>query len=124
MPGCGKSTYVKNHLKDRSLAYDLDAIAAAFRLKMPHDEYHDGARKMANDMLFGWLDNAKWYCDDVFIIRTAPNFQELNKINPDEVVICSTQYVYRNIDNDVTAASKIHSVKLWCERLNKPYKII
>ncbi len=45
--GCGKSTYVKEHLTDGALAYDMDAIASAFRLRMPHEEYHEAARHMA-----------------------------------------------------------------------------
>lgn len=118
--GCGKSTYVKEHLTDGALAYDMDAIASAFRLRMPHEEYHEAARHMANDMLFGWLDNARWYTDEVFVIRTAPGLPELSRIHPDAVVICETQYVVRDMDDDAAAVSRLWSVRRYCERNGVP----
>lgn len=124
LPGCGKSTYVKEHMADGALAYDLDAIAAAFRLRMPHEEFHDAARRMVNDMLFGWLDTVKWYADEVYVIRTAPGLPELSRIQPDEVVICETQYVERDINVDISAESKLWSVKRYCERNEVPYTVI
>ena len=68
--GAGKSTYVKRHLDDESLAYDMDAIASAFRLKMPHEEYYKPARRMANDFLTGFMAKAHDYVKTVYIIRT------------------------------------------------------
>lgn len=121
LPGCGKSTYVKEHLTDGALAYDLDAIASAFRLRMPHEEEHDAARKMANDMLFTWINHAKWHADEVFVIRTAPGLPELNRIQPDEVVFCDTVYVDRGIDVDMAASSKLWSAKRYCELNNVPF---
>ncbi len=71
-------------------------------------------------MLFGWLDNARWYADEVFVIRTAPGLPELNRIHPDAVVICQTQYVVRDMDDDAAAVSRLWSVRRYCERNNVP----
>lgn len=124
LPGTGKSTYVKEHLGAGALAYDLDAIAAAFRLRMPHEEQHDAAQQMANAMLFGFIDNARWYTNELFVIRTAPNLPELSRIHPDEVVICETQYIDRDVDVGLGAESKLWTVQRYCERNNVPYTVI
>ena len=55
LPGTGKTTWVKEHMGD-GVAYDLDAIAGAFRLRGPHEEYHDASRHMANDILKGFSE--------------------------------------------------------------------
>ena len=112
--GCGKSTYCKKHLDDFSLCYDLDAIASAFRLKMPHDEYFKPARRMANDFLKGFLAKAHDYCRKVYVIRTAPTLSEFNDINPDKVVICRKQYVFRGMDDRKTALAKIADIERYC----------
>ena len=48
LPGSGKSTYAKKNLGG-GLCYELDAIAAAFRLRVPHEEPEGNAaaRRMA-----------------------------------------------------------------------------
>lgn len=43
LPGSGKTTYVKNNIKD-GLCYDLDYIAWALRLEGEHTEFHQEAR--------------------------------------------------------------------------------
>lgn len=92
MPESGKSTYVKKHLGE-GLAYDLDYIAAAFRLKKPKEEYHESSRVMANRLLKGFIVEAPKYNSQVFIIRTAPYENELYDINPDRLVICKGGYM-------------------------------
>jgi len=95
LPGSGKTTYCQHHLQD-GLAYDLDLIAQAFRLG--DTSRHDGARRMANDLLMGFVDNANDYAGNVFIIRTAPTIQELEDIEPTRVVYCQHQYIDRGYD--------------------------
>lgn len=114
LSGCGKSTYCKKHLDEFSLVYDLDAIASAFRLKMPHEEYFRPARKMANDFLKGFLMKAHDYCKRVFIIRTAPSIREVEEIEPDKVVICKKQYVFREMDDRKSALKRIEELELYC----------
>lgn len=87
LPNTGKTTYVKKHLED-GLAYDLDYIAAAFRLKSPKEEIHDSSRTMANRLLKGFIVEAPKYNSEVYIIRTAPHEEELYNIRPDKIVIC------------------------------------
>lgn len=95
MPGSGKSTYVKNHLQG-GLVYELDAIACAFRLTVPHkEEPHAGARRMAAALRRGWLEAARHYSDNLFIVRTAPDDAELAETMPDKIVVCTKQYETR-----------------------------
>lgn len=91
VPGSGKSTWVKHHLGD-GIAYDVDAISAAFRLSTSHAERHEGARKMANSMLRGFASNARQYSSNVFIIRTAPTIEEMCDIDPDKLVVIRTEH--------------------------------
>lgn len=87
LPGSGKTSYVRMHLKD-GLAYDLDYIAGAFRLRGPHEESHDAARRMANMMCVAFAESAKSYSGTVFIIRSAPTIEEVSAIMPNAVVRC------------------------------------
>ena len=96
------------------MVYDMDAIASAFRLKMPHEEYFKPARKMANDFLKGFLMKAHDYCKRVFIIRTAPSIREVEEIEPDKVVICKKQYVFREMDDRKSALKRIEELELYC----------
>lgn len=113
--GTGKSTYVKNNLDVDSIAYDLDAIASAFRLKMPHEEHFMPARKMANDFLQGFLIKAHDYCDKVYVIRTAPTIKEFEQIAPDKVVFCMKEKVHRSMDNRHEAMQRINAIKDYCD---------
>ena len=88
LPGSGKSTWVKRHLQG-GIAYDLDYIAAAFRLAQPHKDDHAGARRMAAALRKGFLMSAKEYCNNVFIVRTAPDLNELAETSPDRIIVCS-----------------------------------
>lgn len=87
LPESGKTSYVKKNIGD-GLAYDLDYIAAAFRLKSPKEEMHVSSRKMANRLLKGFIVEAPKYNSNVFIIRTAPYENEVYEINPDKIVVC------------------------------------
>lgn len=91
LPESGKTTYVKENLND-GLAYDLDYISAAFRLRRPKEEEHESSRIMANRLLKGFIVEAPKYNSEVFIIRTAPYEKELYDINPDKLVICDGGY--------------------------------
>ena len=84
--GAGKTTYVVRHLGS-GLVYDLDYIAAAFRLKKPKAEDFEPARKMANSLAKGFAANARRYTGKVFMIRTAPRIDELEAYEPDEIVV-------------------------------------
>lgn len=114
LPGTGKSSYCRQRMDEFSLCYDLDAIAGAFRLKGPHEEYFRPARKMANDFLKGFLAKAHNYCKRVYIIRTAPTVEELEEINPDKLVICRHQYVSRHMDDKRGAQRKIELLEQHC----------
>lgn len=89
--GSGKTTYVKQHLGN-GIAYDLDHIAGAFRLKKPHDEYHDVARRMANSMAQAFAEQARKYGGIIHIIRTAPTIDEVLAYEPDMIVRCKGQH--------------------------------
>lgn len=91
VPGSGKSTWVKHHMGD-GLAYDVDAISAAFRLSTSHAERHENARILANSMLRGFASNVRRYSSNVFIIRTAPTVEELCEIDPDRLVVIRTEH--------------------------------
>ena len=85
-PGTGKSTYARTHL-DNGLVYDLDAIAAAFRLTGSKQERFKPARLLANNLLHGFPEAAHRYVSKVIVIRTAPTIEEFEEIDPDKLVI-------------------------------------
>lgn len=91
LPRSGKTTYVQN-MPGKWLAYDLDYLAAALRLREPHSERDSASRRIANDLLYGFIDNAEQYAENVYIIRTAPSTEELLAIMPDVLVVMRTQY--------------------------------
>lgn len=91
LPRSGKTTYVQN-MPGKWLAYDLDYLAAAFRLREPHSERDSASRRMANDLLYGFIDNAEQYAENVYIIRAAPSTEELLAIMPDVLVVMRTRY--------------------------------
>lgn len=123
MPGSGKSTWTKNNLGG-GIAYEMDAIASAFRLTIPHkDEPHAGARRMAAALRSGWLAAAERYADRIFIVRTAPDIKELEETAPDEIVVMTKQYVKRPYRYDPEEYRKqIEQVIEWAEKNDIPVK--
>lgn len=106
LPKSGKTTYVKKNLGG-GLAYDLDYIAGAFRLKGPHEERDRAARILANRMLRAFAVNARRQTGHVFIIRTAPSIEEVEDLEPDEIVVCSGEYEeVRSDDQDLDGGRK------------------
>lgn len=91
LPGSGKTTYVRSVMGD-GLAYDLDYIAAAFRLRSPHSERHEAARRMANGMAKAFAQNAQRFASQIYMIRSAPTIDEVAAMDPDRIVICSGTY--------------------------------
>ena len=120
-PGSGKSTYVRQSLGPDAIAYDLDAIAGAFRLRGPHEERHEASRAMANALFKAFALRASDYASRVFLIRTAPTLEELNQIRIDRVVLCkghhdtSHRSDLRRFDYDFYQ-QRIENVKKFCEK--------
>lgn len=96
LPGSGKSTWVKNHLGSEGIAYDLDAIAAAFRLAQVHTERQDASRKLANALYKAFALRASEYSSDVYLIRSPGTLDEIQRIHPDRLVVCRGRH---NITN-------------------------
>lgn len=114
--GTGKTTYCREQMGDDCLVYDLDAIASSFRLKREHEEIFDQARSIANDYLFDFIRKSEEYkIKKIFIIRAAPQIEELEKIMPDQVVHCSTRYIDRPMKNELDARRRIEKILDWCE---------
>lgn len=116
-PGAGKTTYVKRHLGG-GLVYDLDAIAAAFRMKKPKEERYWPARRAANDLLRGFVRSAHRYAETVFVIRTAPTEDEIFEINPTHLVVIQGAYENDSIDKERMRkmAQKIKAATDYCRR--------
>lgn len=120
LPGTGKSTYCRNHLGTDGLCYDLDAIAAAFRLRGSHEEEHPGARALANEMLFAFGSYAREHTPNIYIIRTAPTIDQFKRIAPDRVVICRHKYARRSIVGEGDLVKKISMIEQHCLRYGIP----
>ena len=115
MPGSGKTTYVSKHLNG-GIAYDLDYIAAAFRLTQPHKENHNAARRMAAALRRGFISSAFEYSNNVFVIRTAPDAQELTETKPNKIIICRTRYTAHRAaspDEVKELSAKIEGAAIW-----------
>lgn len=112
--GTGKTTYVRNHLDEFSLAYDLDMIAKAFRLNTPQEDYFKPARRMANDFLKGFILKAHEYAKKIYIIRTAPSIKEYEDINPDRVVFCTKEYQFKEMDDRQKALKDLAELQKHC----------
>lgn len=113
LPGCGKSVLAKRLIEDGGICYDLDAIASAFRLKQPHEERCEYARRMANDLLIGWRIKAYDYHDNIVIIRTAPTTQEAQELSPDKIIILTKRWMHREMENEAAASERIEKLFEW-----------
>lgn len=128
-PGSGKTTWVKDQLGLDAIAYDLDAIAAAFRLRDPHEELHRGARKLAGKLMQAFSERAQTFAPRIFIIRSAPTAEEISQIRPDRLVICTGQYDIRRrkdfgeFDRDLIE-KKIQDAKKYAELNRIPVMMI
>lgn len=125
MPGTGKSTYVKKHLKG-GLVYELDAIACAFRLTVPHkEEVHSGARRMAAQLREGFLQIAPKFSDNVFVVRTCPDINEMSQTMPDKLVVCTKKHVDRPYVYDTNEyQQRIDDAIDWAKANNIPVECI
>lgn len=92
MPGTGKTTLAKRLMGD-GLCFDLDYIAGAFCLKEPKKAENKAARKMANSMARAFAVNARRYTAHAYIVRTAPKIEELEAMEPDEIILCTKQHI-------------------------------
>lgn len=121
LPGAGKTTLARKLMREDTLVFDLDYIAAAFRLsdRDAHEGQTENARKMANDLLQGWVLNVAKYSSDAIIIRTAPMPEELEAIEPTEILFIDgtrlperAQDVNKNIFfNKISAAARFAAQK-------------
>lgn len=124
LAGSGKTTLAKERMGADAICYDLDAIAAAFRLREPHEENHKPARDMANDFLQGFIVKAHDYAAKVYIIRTAPSEEEFERINPTSVVVCKGQHTQRFMDDPDAARGRIKEIEKRCERFGVPCDVV
>lgn len=125
LPGSGKSTLAKK-LLGGGLCYEMDAIASAFRLTTPHteEEAHTGARRMAAALRRGWLEQAKRYTDNIIIVRTAPDVEELSETMPDKVIVCTKHYVDRPYKYDREEyATQLQGVIAWAKMNGIPLEM-
>lgn len=90
-PGTGKTTYAREHMGN-AIVYDLDALAAAFRLTSPKAERFKPARWLANSLLPGFVEAARNYVSDIMVIRTAPTLEEFERIDPTKLVVIRGGY--------------------------------
>lgn len=123
LSGSGKTTLARELIGD-GIAYDLDAIAGAFRLREPHEEYHAVARRMANDMLRAFCEYTRQEDIDCIVIRTAPTIEELKDIDPDKVMVTTGNYVQREMDDREGASKRIENVITYAHNCEIPVEII
>lgn len=119
-PGTGKTTWARQHMTGGTLVYDLDYIAAAFRLELK-ETGHKQARWMANDLLQGFVIKASQYASHVIVIRTAPSVKELELIQPDRIIFLTKIRTDRHI-NMPDFEMKIKRIEIWAADRNVKMK--
>ena len=107
-------------MDSETLVYDLDAIAAAFRLNEPHAEYHEGSRRMANDLLASWAEHAQDYARKIIVIRSAPSVEEAEALNPDKIIYMTRRYIDRDTGNETQALKRISDLIQWANAQGVP----
>lgn len=135
MPGSGKSTWVKNHMKKGDLAYDLDRIAGAFTFSEEERE-NLVARHIAIilrlEMIEAVLSEADGRNDlDCYIISTNPRLDILDSIQAHlldvRVMLISTKFKDRNLPAGVEDGIQEHIISFLdkCEEEKIPiYRIV
>ena len=126
-PGSGKSTLCKKLItQNGGLCYELDAIASAFRLTVPHAEKpHPIARKMAAALRQAWINEAVKQCSYVVVNRTIPDEDELEDFMPDLIYICRKVYTDRGYEYDKKAYRKrLDEIEQWASLRGVPVEHI
>ena len=125
MPGAGKTDYVRQNMTG-GVVYDLDYIAGALRLKSPKSESFKPARWIANSLLHGFTEAAHRYTREVWVIRTAPTADELEDINPTNIVVIYDGYGNQQLTDDRRAvlARRIRETIRWAKANGKEVKEI
>jgi len=120
-PGTGKSTLAKRLIRG-GLCYELDSIACAFRLTVPHtEEPHIGARRMAAALRRGWLEAAPQFSNRLIIVRGSPDLAELEETQPTIIYYCTKQWAERDYKYDRDSAQqRIDEAITWAELNNIP----
>lgn len=133
LPGTGKTTWVKNNLEQNDLCFDLDWLAAAMVLGSEHERKNWIAKRVTNKLLlplvFEMENETNRAGGNVFIIRCAPDWNELDDLDPDYVLFFVKEYDISNrkiIDNTglPEARTRVGAAVAWCKEQRVPYKII
>lgn len=88
-PGCGKSTYIQNHLKENEIVISRDKIR--FGLLKDTDEYFSKEKEVYNEFIkqinAAIADNKDFYVDQTSLNAAARNklFNQLIK-KPDKII--------------------------------------
>lgn len=78
LPGCGKTTYVRNHRLIDEPVYDLDLLVDAMLMGQGKRDY---AVSIANAMLEEFVNVCRELHASAWVIRTAPNEEELSLLD-------------------------------------------
>lgn len=133
LPGTGKTTWVKNNLEQNDLCFDLDWLAAAMVLGSEHERKNWVAKRVINKLLLPLVSEMEIETNkvdgNVFIIRCAPDWNELDDLDPDYVLFFVKEYDISHrkfIDNTglPEARIRVKAAIAWCEEQRVPYKII
>lgn len=135
MPGSGKSTWVKNHMKKGNLVYDLDRIAGALTYNEEERENLSARRiavELRLEMIEAILSEADGRNDlDCYIISTNPRKDMLDSIQAHLldvlVVLITTKFTDRNLPAGVEDGIQEHIVSFLdqCEEQRIPiYRIV
>lgn len=116
-PGTGKTEYARRHLHG-GVCFDLDHLAGAVRLKRPKEERHMQSRMLVNSMLKSFTNAAHRYVDEVLVIRTAPDQDEIFDINPDKIILFTGDGDISELEDERrrTIAQRLKALKEYAER--------
>lgn len=109
LPGTGKTTWVKGHMKPGDIVYDLDRIAGALTYS-EEERGNSVARYLANEMYDSLRSTVEWedipFAGDVYIIRTNPGMKEARLLagananrNGVEVLVFGKEYTDRGFSS-------------------------